>query len=82
MKEKGMDQPVKMTTQQIRQALENAIVDSRFIPGEKLDPEALSVEFSCSRTPIREALQALEASGLVRIEPKRGTFVTEWGPSS
>lgn len=72
-----MDQPVRMTAQQIRQALENAIVDGRFVPGEKLDPEALSVEFACSRTPIREALQALEASGLVRIEPKRGTFVNE-----
>lgn len=66
-----------MNAQQIRQALENDIVDGRFVPGEKLDPEALAREFFCSRTPIREALQALEASGLVRIEPKRGTFVTE-----
>lgn len=67
----------KPTAQHIRQALENAIVDGRFAPGEKLDPEALAVEFSCSRTPIRDALQALDASGLVRIEPKRGTFVTK-----
>ncbi|WP_348524759.1 GntR family transcriptional regulator [Paracoccus marinaquae] len=74
-----MDRPARMTAQQIRQALENQIVDGRFVPGEKLDPEALAVEFSCSRTPIREALQALEASGLVRVEPKRGTFITELG---
>lgn len=67
--------PSKPTTQQIRQVLENAIVDGRFAPGEKLDIEALTAEFSCSRTPIREALQALEASGLVKIESKRGTFV-------
>ncbi len=66
----------KPTVQHIRQVLENAIVDGRFVPGEKLDPEALAGEFACSRTPIREALQALEASGLVRIESKRGTFVT------
>lgn len=69
----------RFTAQQIRQALENAIVDGRFAPGEKLDIDALIVEFACSRTPIREALQALEASGLVRVEPKRGTFVTELG---
>lgn len=69
----------RLTTQQIRQVLENAIVDGRFGPGQRLDPESLATEFSCSRTPIREALQALEASGLVRVEPKRGTFVTELG---
>ena len=72
-----MDRAAKPNAQQIRQALENDIVDGRFSPGEKLDPEALAAEFSCSRTPIREALQALESSGLVRVEPKRGTFVTE-----
>jgi DNA-binding GntR family transcriptional regulator len=72
-----MDRPVRMNAQLIRQTLENAIVDGRFTPGEKLDPEALAVEFDCSRTPIREAFQALEASGLVRVEPKRGTFVAE-----
>lgn len=72
-----MDRPARPNAQQIRQALENDIVDGRFAPGEKLDPEALAKEFLCSRTPIREALQALESSGLVRVESKRGTFVTE-----
>lgn len=72
-----MGRPARQNAQQIRQALENDIVDGQFAPGEKLDPEALAVEFSCSRTPIRDALQALESSGLVRVEPKRGTFVTE-----
>jgi DNA-binding GntR family transcriptional regulator len=62
----------------IREALENAIVDGRFPPGAKLDPEALAREFDVSRTPIREALQQLEASGLVRVAAKRGTFVSEW----
>lgn len=65
-------------TVRVREALENAIVDGRFAPGTKLDPVALEQEFECSRTPIREALQQLEASGLVRILPKRGTFVSEW----
>lgn len=79
LRDEAVDRPAKPNAQQIRQALENDIVDGRFAPGEKLDPEALSAEFSCSRTPIREALQALEASGLVRVEPKRGSFVTELG---
>ena len=66
------------TVVRIREALENAIVDGQFPPGAKLDPEALAREFEVSRTPIREALQQLEASGLVRVAAKRGTFVSEW----
>lgn len=62
----------------IRTILENAIVDGRYPPGGRLDPEALAREFACSRTPIREALQQLEASGLVKVAPKRGTYVSEW----
>lgn len=66
------------TTVKIRKALENAIVDGRYPPGLKLDPEQLAREFDCSRTPIREALQQLQESGLVRVVPKRGTFVSQW----
>ncbi|MBK4217136.1 GntR family transcriptional regulator [Paracoccus caeni] len=68
-------------TVRIRNALENAIVKGVYLPGSQLDPEALEREFDCSRTPVREALHQLEASGLVRVVPKRGTFVTEWNPS-
>jgi DNA-binding GntR family transcriptional regulator len=69
----------KPTVQYIRDSLENAIVDGVFLPGERLDPEALAARFGCSRTPIREALQALESSGLVSVRAKRGTFVTKLG---
>ncbi|WP_300342575.1 GntR family transcriptional regulator [Nesterenkonia sp.] len=64
-------------SQRVRDALENAIVDGRYRPGERLDPSQLEQQFGCSRTPIREALQALERSGLVSIRPKQGTYVTE-----
>lgn len=63
--------------QRVRDALENAVVDGRYRPGQRLDPAQLEQEFGCSRTPIREALQALERSGLVQIRPKQGTYVTE-----
>ncbi|KGJ06255.1 AsnC family transcriptional regulator [Paracoccus halophilus] len=74
-----MSQLGKPTVQMIRDTLENAIVDGKLLPGERLDPEALAAEFGCSRTPIREALQSLESSGLVQVQPKRGTFVTKLG---
>lgn len=68
--------PAIADPQTIREFLEDAIVNGQYSPGDKLDPVELSQEFGCSRTPIREALQALEHSGLVEIRPKRGTFVT------
>ncbi|WP_431024787.1 GntR family transcriptional regulator [Halomonas sp. H5] len=63
--------------QRLRALLEDAIVEGRFAPGARLDPEALAREYQCSRTPIREALQQLAMSGMVRVVPKRGTFVTQ-----
>ena len=68
-------------SQRVRDALENAVVDGHYRPGQRLDPALLEKEFGCSRTPIREALQALERSGLVQIRPKQGTYVTELGIS-
>lgn len=65
--------------QRLRDLLEDAIVEGRFPPGARLDPEALAREYQCSRTPIREALQQLTMSGMVRVVPKRGTFVTQLG---
>ncbi len=65
-------------TVRIRKALENAIVAGHYAPGVKLDPEKLARKYDVSRTPVREALQQLQASGLVRVVPKRGTFVSQW----
>lgn len=62
----------------VRDALESAILNGDYPPGTKLDFAELEARFECSRTPIREALQLLENSGLVQIAPKRGTFVTQF----
>lgn len=64
------------TAVRVRRGLEESIVGGRYAPGDKLDLDAICTEYGCSRTPVREALQYLSNSGLVRIEPKRGTFVS------
>jgi DNA-binding GntR family transcriptional regulator len=64
-------------TQKLKDFLEDAIINGRLLPGEKLDPEALSKQFGVSRTPIREAIQQLSTSGLVVVLPKKGTFVVK-----
>ena len=59
----------------IREELEQAIVSGAFADGERLDEVSLSEQFKVSRTPVREALHALSASGLVEHLPRRGAFV-------
>lgn len=62
-------------TSSLRNAIEQAIVAGDFAPGERLDETALADRFDVSRTPIREALTALESTGLVELRPRRGAFV-------
>ena len=59
----------------IREELEQAIIAGAFADGERLDEVSLSEQFRVSRTPVREALHALSASGLVEHLPRRGAFV-------
>jgi DNA-binding GntR family transcriptional regulator len=59
----------------IREELEQAIMAAEFIEGERLDEVTLAARFAVSRTPVREALHALAASGLVETIPRRGVFV-------
>ncbi len=53
------------------------IVTGRFLPGEQLKEEEISQRLGISRPPVREALKALEATGLVLRKPRRGVFVPE-----
>lgn len=47
-------------------------------PGKLLPPQrVLCEQLNVSRSSLREALSALETIGLLRTEPRRGTFVTD-----
>ena len=59
----------------VREQLEQLIVEQAFADGERLDEIKLSQRFNVSRTPLREAFQALAASGLLDLQPRRGAFV-------
>lgn len=53
-----------------------AVVDGVFVPGSRLDETKLAERFEVSRTPVREALRQLAASGLIEMRPRRGAVVT------
>jgi len=63
------------TADRIRETLEQAILTGEFDDGVRLDEVRLCTRFGVSRTPVREALHQLTASGLLDMKPRRGAFV-------
>ena len=57
--------------------LRDRIFAGELLPGSFLDEARLAEELQISRTPLREALKVLCAEGLVRHEPRRGSFVNQ-----
>jgi len=55
--------------------LREMIVEGSLAPGEKINERELCEAFGVSRTPLREAVQALAKEGLVQITPRRGARV-------
>jgi len=64
----------------LRDVLEDEIATGALRPGTRLEELALAERFGVSRTPIREALLQLSASGLIEMKSRRGTFVVEIEP--
>lgn len=60
---------------QAREHIRASILDGTLRPGERLTIEQLAAELGVSRTPVREALKALEQDGLVHLLPHRGAVV-------
>jgi len=55
--------------------IRRAIAEGEFEPGSRLVEQRIGEMFDLSRTPVREALRALAADGLVTIERNRGAIV-------
>ncbi|MCM2475527.1 GntR family transcriptional regulator [Rhizobium sp. CG5] len=59
----------------VTERLRQAIIDGEFHLGESMSEDRLAALFGVSRSPVREALKALEFAGLVEVRPKRGSFI-------
>lgn len=69
-------QPIRLTrADELRQILADEIVRGKIKPGDTLDETAMAARFRVSRTPVREAIRQLAASGLVDARPHRAAVV-------
>jgi len=70
------DPPIRLTrADELRQVLADEIVRGKIAPGASLDETAIASRFNVSRTPVREAIRQLAASGLVDAKPHRAAIV-------
>ncbi len=67
--------------QQAYEFLKKAIVSGAIPAGAPVREMDLAAELKMSRTPIREAMRELEAEGVLKSYPARGTFVVPLNPS-
>ncbi len=68
-------------SESLRQQIADEIVSGALEPGTPLDEQDLATRFGVSRTPVREAIRQLSASGLVSVRPHRGAVVALPTPS-
>ena len=61
---------------QVYDRLKDAIITGTLRPLERISENKVAADFGLSRTPVRQALQRLEAEGLIQVVPKRGSFVS------
>ncbi len=62
-------------TDRVTERLRRAILDGELELGDALSEEKLATTLGVSRSPVRQALTALEQQGLIDVRPQRGSFV-------
>lgn len=62
--------------QVILEELRDRISTGVLAPGDRLLLKPISEEFGCSEIPVREALRALQAEGMITVIPHTGAFVS------
>ena len=56
-------------------SIKEYILDGKMDEDSRLTEDFLSNQLGISKSPIREALNRLEAEGLIRIEPRKGAYL-------
>ena len=69
------DTTPRWNANRVYDALRQMIINFELAPGSRITETRLADYFHLSRTPIRQALQRLEAEGHLTIRPKQGCFI-------
>jgi DNA-binding GntR family transcriptional regulator len=67
-------------TEKLATAIADGILSGTLRPGLRLDEIGLAHQHGVSRTPVREALRQLAASGLIDMRPRKGAVVSKATP--
>lgn len=62
---------------EVTERLRSMVAGGVLKPGSWIDEQKLSEELGVSRTPFREAIRILASEGILRVEPRKGCYVTE-----
>lgn len=68
-------QPATPYREKVYQYLIQEIANQHYQEGDMLNERSIARELEVSRTPVREAIQTLEAEGWVTVVPWKGIFV-------
>lgn len=60
---------------ELEREIEALILNGELTVGDRIQEFQLAERFKVSRSPVREALRALDAVGIVEVVPNRGAFV-------
>ena len=71
-----METKIKSAADQIVDHIQQAILEGRILPGERLKEKEISSWLGVSRTPTREAFRILASRGLVDVTSNKGVRVT------
>lgn len=73
--EAATDDSSKSSPERVIDAITRGILNSRYVPGQKLIEADLTQALGVSRGPVREALKRLDAEGVVTLTPHRGAYI-------
>ena len=68
---------MRLASEEAYHQIKEKIITLDLAPSSVINEQALMKDLGLGRTPIREALQRLDAEGLVHIVPRRGMFVAD-----
>lgn len=77
MNDSTLQKPAELLKEKAYRLIHEAILNETFQPGQFLSERRLIDFLGMSKTPIKSALDRLEAEGFVQVSPKQGIIVKE-----